>query len=944
MNGTIVDLVVNFYDSVFRCVFSGPFKSSIAEPLKRKAVLRQVEESADAASQSLNRFFLNQQLTATQVVAILDGFAPLAELLPLESIANPNVAPETIVESLLAKLPCPDVVQRTGDDAVYRVALHSVVQVLMLVGPVMAEWQKLSFASTFELPRRVVHRLNKISQQLEVLAVSGEAAADERYAFFHRDYLLQRFHRVEAGTVRMTTNLDVDLRELFVMPRVLARPVPEKGNGAGAAGSAALMDLTAARKFFGTAREPGKTAKAAEEEDQSVAALDQVKVNPRAAIVGVPGSGKSTFLEWLQLKIAAAEEELEMAGAQAIPLLLRVRELDPGDLPRGAALIEKATASKDRAALMPQGWIDRQMKAGRVLFMLDGLDETEPDLRDQCVLPWLLNLCRDYPGCRFLVSSRPGSYPPRALSERQFAEFDLLDFRDADISEYTQHWCTAVRLARNEPEAEARREGAADGKRITDGFMGHPYIRNLARNPLMLSAICLVNYFERGQLPKDRAVLYGLCVEGLLHHWDQRRGIHSEFGFDEKLRACREVALSMQADDRAEYEADKVQRIFAMVLGDAARAEKLLEHVRRRTGLLLERRPGAFAFAHLTFQEYLAARAIHEGNRLNIGIERLAAEHNEGRWQEVIALYCGLAPTPAARQIIERLLVQGNSGSLGAILAEAYSSSGPELAQDREFRRMVLERISRAPRCRALGRFPDNEVAPIANSLIGNTETGALPSEAYAWLLENPALADFAIVAERLGGWRSTGRLQVGELVFLLHSYAPDALLLETMGDADLYAAAGLRLEDGAEYASQAEVALEALPHRAPAWFGSPGGSAVFLRILRALSASPSFGSVLVPNLEGFLSSVGRGALLPDAAYRSEFVSLSRRLVERLMATQGGKGPWKDELRSLNSWADQVERAIAAPAGQQPQPPAQPQPRRDSKGKREKPAKRGDKK
>ncbi len=35
----------------------------------------------------------------------------------------------------------------------------------------------------------------------------------------YRDY--QRFHRVEAGTGRMTTNLDVDLRELFVMPRVL---------------------------------------------------------------------------------------------------------------------------------------------------------------------------------------------------------------------------------------------------------------------------------------------------------------------------------------------------------------------------------------------------------------------------------------------------------------------------------------------------------------------------------------------------------------------------------------------------------------------------------------------------------------------------------------------------------------------------------------------------
>ena len=88
----------------------------------------------------------------------------------------------------------------------------------------------------------------------------------------------------------------------------------------------------------------------------------------------------------------------------------------------------------------------------------------------------------------------------------------------------------------------------------------------------MLSAICLVNYFEGGELPKDRALLYQLCVEGLLHNWDQRRGIRSEFTLDEKLRVCREVALNMQADDRAEYPAERIQEIFAEVLGDAARA------------------------------------------------------------------------------------------------------------------------------------------------------------------------------------------------------------------------------------------------------------------------------------------------------------------------------------------------------------------------------------
>ena len=55
----------------------------------------------------------------------------------------------------------------------------------------MAEWQRLRFASTFELPRRIVDRLNQISEQLELLGRSGTSAADERFELGYRDYLLQ---------------------------------------------------------------------------------------------------------------------------------------------------------------------------------------------------------------------------------------------------------------------------------------------------------------------------------------------------------------------------------------------------------------------------------------------------------------------------------------------------------------------------------------------------------------------------------------------------------------------------------------------------------------------------------------------------------------------------------------------------------------------------------
>ncbi len=107
MHTPIDEQVIDFYYALFDRVFSEPFRPRIKDRLKRNAVIRQVEESADAASQALTRLFLNEQLTKQHVAAVLEGFAILGELLELDDIANPNVTPEVVVEKLLSDLPSP---------------------------------------------------------------------------------------------------------------------------------------------------------------------------------------------------------------------------------------------------------------------------------------------------------------------------------------------------------------------------------------------------------------------------------------------------------------------------------------------------------------------------------------------------------------------------------------------------------------------------------------------------------------------------------------------------------------------------------------------------------------------------------------------------------------------------------------------------------------------
>lgn len=776
MPGPIDEQVIIFFEDLFESIFIATFDLNSADRFKIRKVQRQVGDCADAACQSLNRFFQQREFTEGQVADILESLNDLGRLTKLEEIANPNVAPETIADDITLSLTCLSEVEECGNDPLFRLAIHLVVQVLTQVGPVMMEWRKLNLSSDFRPLQRVVNRLNKIAEQMDSMAQGGVASVDERFELSYRDYLLQRFHRVEAGTVKMTTNLGVDLRELFVMPCVGLSHTLKGQEPAGEIEADALMKLSAARENLGSPDDNSDESDPGDEENNRKTALEQVIGNPRNVVIGAPGSGKSTFFEWLQLQLASGDQELVMAGEQAIPLLIKVRGLDSGRLPTGDLLVETALASKDKAALMPAGWIERMMHCGRVLFMLDGLDETEPEKRDQYILPWLLELNSRYPECRFLISSRPVGYPLGQLRPLEFKECELLDFNLEQSRLYTQHWCTAVLLAQNVPEEEAREQGREDGEKIIKEFRDYPHIKNLARNPLMLSAICLVNYFERGKLPHDRAILYKLCVEGLLHHWDKRRGIHSEFGLNEKLKVCREVALSMQECDVAECEAEQVKEIFTEILGDNDRAKLLLEHIRYRTGLLIERRPNVFAFAHLTFQEYLAALAVLEGNHIGLDENKLVEEHYDGRWREVIPLYCGSAPVNLKRNLIEMLMdVDANIRS-GSVLADSFMASGAEITQDSELRDRVLRYVALSgdgPFISPLTKFPLEEASVCANECLGASENISYVTNVFSFFNRHNGMIDFEAIkiGEKIGNWKKSDKIHIYDLLLVVFGY-----------------------------------------------------------------------------------------------------------------------------------------------------------------------------
>src|SRR5262249_40624490 len=106
------------------------------------------------------------------------------------------------------------------------------------------------------------------------------------------------------------------------------------------------------------------------------------------------------------------------------------------------------------------------------------------------------------------------------------------------------------------------------------------------------------------------------------------------------LEATKGELEALIAEQFMEISRDKTEKA-------RSRAELFLRVIDERAGLLVERAAGVYAFAHLTFQEYLAARGIADReDYIAYTLRRL----HDLWWREVILLEVGHLSTPNTRR------------------------------------------------------------------------------------------------------------------------------------------------------------------------------------------------------------------------------------------------------------------------------------------------------
>ena len=242
----------------------------------------------------------------------------------------------------------------------------------------------------------------------------------------------------------------------------------------------------------------------------------------------------------------------------------------------------------------------------------------------------------------------------------------------------------------------------------------NPALQDLAVNPLLLTMIATAHRY-RGALPGSRADLYGEICQVLLSRRVQAKDMPELVSWPAKQMLLAALAFQMMTDHDSALPAERVLEILKPQLrrfSSSVTGEVFLEDV-TRNGMLVEAPAGRYAFAHLTFQEYLAARHVSANSDL---VNSLAGNVSDPWWQETILLYAAAADV----SVIVRACL--DSGTVPALtLAFDCDEAGAEM--DPELRQRLDSERQRAlePDC-----------PPSHRRLIAGRKAGRAPHQAHA--------------------------------------------------------------------------------------------------------------------------------------------------------------------------------------------------------------------
>ncbi|MGW1955641.1 NACHT N-terminal Helical domain 1-containing protein [Streptomyces sp. NPDC001920] len=378
----------------------------------------------------------------------------------------------------------------------------------------------------------------------------------------------------------------------------------------------------------------------------------------RVLLRGEAGSGKTTLLRWLAVTAARGAFAGELGGWNGLtPVIVKLREYSGRALPLPEAMLDSVAGHI--TGVMPRAWVERQLSEGKVLLLIDGVDELLDGER-RAVREWLRKLLAAYGDVRVVVTSRPAAAGADWLRREEFTPLHLDRMTPPDLAAFVRQWHQAVReLAEELPCAVE--ELPQYEQSLLNSLKDRPHLQSLAGTPLLASMLCAMHLNRGSQLPRDRMELYRNALHTLVHERDAHRNVpsavDSRLSLGDKLVLLRDLAWRLSDNNRSEISLEQAGRYVGRKLSgmrhlDEQDGGRVLDQLRGRSGVLRSPALGRLDFVHRTFQEYLAAEEAMEEDRIG----NLVGRAHLDIWRETIIMAAGRANRPQREELLGGIL------------------------------------------------------------------------------------------------------------------------------------------------------------------------------------------------------------------------------------------------------------------------------------------------
>lgn len=361
---------------------------------------------------------------------------------------------------------------------------------------------------------------------------------------------------------------------------------------------------------------------------ERVAGLKAVVDYLKLMILGKPGSGKTTFFQHVVIECNNGT-----LLADRVPIFIKLRDFVRKARNIGDFSLKRHIGFHLQDCTKPE--VEKLLKAGKVLLLLDGLDEV-PEADGNAIVNEIEDLSNNYDQNQLIITCRIQAQKKRF---QRFTYVEVADFNSQQIMTFADKWFVAN--ARN-GEQEWQNKAKQFLKELE--LPENERIRELVVSPILLALTCKV-FRDTGKFYSKHAKLYEQGLEILLSEWDDSRGIQRD-NIYQKLTVVKKRALlsyvairKFEQEQYVLFEKREIQEYIASYLGiSLEESQAVLESIEVQHGLLTERAQGIYSFSHLTFQEYFTTRwFIDRGNLLDLAISLTPK-----KWREVFLLATGI--------------------------------------------------------------------------------------------------------------------------------------------------------------------------------------------------------------------------------------------------------------------------------------------------------------